>query len=77
MKNTIDLINGIERADSVTIDLPQIILPADQQQCFYCEKQKELLILKHHADYLNPKEMDEEEIPAQINKSITQSTKKI
>lgn len=71
-----DLINGIERADSVTIDYHKSFFQPISSSAFIVKNKKELLILKHHADYLNPKEMDEEEIPAQINKSITQSTRR-
>lgn len=71
-----DLLNGIERADSVTIDYHKSFFQPISSSAFIVKNKKELLILKHHADYLNPKEMDEEEIPAQINKSITQSTRR-
>ncbi len=70
------LLNGIERADSVTIDYHKSFFQPISSSAFIVKNKKELLILKHHADYLNPKEMDEEEIPAQINKSITQSTRR-
>ena len=70
------LLNGIERADSVTIDYHKSFFQPISSSAFIVKDKKELLILKHHADYLNPKEMDEEEIPAQINKSITQSTRR-
>jgi L-2,4-diaminobutyrate decarboxylase len=71
-----DLLNGIERADSVTIDYHKSFFQPISSSAFIVKNKRELLILKHHADYLNPKEMDEEEIPAQINKSITQSTRR-
>ncbi|NAW50434.1 decarboxylase [Elizabethkingia argentiflava] len=71
-----NLLNGIERADSVTIDYHKSFFQPISSSAFIVKNKKELLILKHHADYLNPKEMDEEEIPAQINKSITQSTRR-
>ncbi|MDQ1096655.1 MULTISPECIES: pyridoxal phosphate-dependent decarboxylase family protein [Chryseobacterium] len=70
------LLNGIERADSVTIDYHKSFFQPISSSAFIVKNKRELLILKHHADYLNPKEMDEEEIPAQINKSITQSTRR-
>lgn len=70
------LLNGIERADSVTVDYHKSFFQPISSSAFIVKNKRELLILKHHADYLNPKEMDEEEIPAQINKSITQSTRR-
>lgn len=71
-----DLLKGIERADSVTIDYHKSFFQPISSSSFIVKDKKELHILKHHADYLNPEEMDEEEIPAQINKSVTQSTRR-
>ncbi|EJL75884.1 pyridoxal phosphate-dependent decarboxylase family protein [Chryseobacterium populi] len=70
------LLNGIERADSVTIDYHKSFFQPISSSAFIVKNKRELRILKHHADYLNPEEMDEEEIPAQINKSIIQSTRR-
>lgn len=70
------LLNGIEKADSVTIDYHKSFFQPISSSAFIVKNKKELRILKHHADYLNPEEMDEEEIPAQINKSIIQSTRR-
>ncbi|MGN7758544.1 pyridoxal phosphate-dependent decarboxylase family protein [Chryseobacterium sp. 22532] len=70
------LLNGIERADSVTIDYHKSFFQPISSSAFIVKNKRELRILKHHADYLNPVEMDEEEIPAQINKSIIQSTRR-
>lgn len=70
------LLNGIERADSVTIDYHKSFFQPISSSAFIVKNKRELRILKHHADYLNPAEMDEEEIPAQINKSIIQSTRR-
>lgn len=70
------LLNGIEKADSVTIDYHKSFFQPISSSAFIVKDKRELRILKHHADYLNPEEMDEEEIPAQINKSIIQSTRR-
>ncbi|MCR6637575.1 MAG: pyridoxal-dependent decarboxylase [Sporocytophaga sp.] len=40
------------------------------------KNKRSLDIIRHHADYLNPQEQDYEEHPAQINKTVTQSTRR-
>jgi L-2,4-diaminobutyrate decarboxylase len=70
------LLNGIEEADSVTIDYHKSFFQPISSSAFLVKNKLHLNIIKHHADYLNPKEQDYDELPAQINKSITQSTRR-
>jgi len=70
------LLKGIEKAHSVTIDYHKSFFQPISSSAFIVRDQRLLEIIKHHADYLNPKEQDYEEYPAQINKSITQSTRR-
>lgn len=70
------LLNGIELADSVTIDYHKSFFQPISSSAFLVKNKFHLNIIKHHADYLNPKEQDYDELPAQINKSITQSTRR-
>ncbi len=70
------LLNGIEQAHSVTIDYHKSFFQPISSSAFIVREKKLLEIVKHHADYLNPEEQDYDEYPAQINKSITQSTRR-
>lgn len=70
------LLGGIERADSVTVDYHKSFFQPISSSAFLVKNKYHLNIIKHHADYLNPKEQDYDELPAQINKSITQSTRR-
>lgn len=70
------LLNGIETADSVTIDYHKSFFQPISSSAFIVRNKKHLNLIKHHADYLNPKEQDYDELPAQVNKSITQSTRR-
>lgn len=70
------LLNGIELAHSVTIDYHKSFFQPISSSAFIVRHKKLLEIIKHHADYLNPKEENYEAYPAQINKSITQSTRR-
>lgn len=69
-------LKGIERADSVTIDYHKSFFQPISSSAFIVKNKLHLSIIKHHADYLNPKEQDYDELPAQINKSIVQSTRR-
>jgi L-2,4-diaminobutyrate decarboxylase len=71
-----DLLNGIENADSVTIDYHKSFFQPISSSAFIVRDKRHLNLIRHHADYLNPKEQDYDELPAQINKSITQSTRR-
>ena len=70
------LLTGIELADSVTIDYHKSFFQPISSSAFIVKNKLHLNIIKHHADYLNPKEQNYEELPAQINKSIIQSTRR-
>lgn len=70
------LLNGLEHAHSVTIDYHKSFFQPISSSAFIVRHKKLLEIVRHHADYLNPEEQDYEEYPAQINKSITQSTRR-
>lgn len=70
------LLNGIEQADSVTIDYHKSFFQPICSSAFMVRNKQHLHIIKHHADYLNPKEQDYDELPAQINKSLVQSTRR-
>lgn len=70
------LLNGIEQADSVTIDYHKSFFQPICSSAFMVRNKQHLHIIKHHADYLNPKEQDYDELPAQINKSLLQSTRR-
>lgn len=70
------LLDGIEQADSVTIDYHKSFFQPISSSAFIVKNKLHLNIIRHHADYLNPKEQDYEALPAQINKSVTQSTRR-
>jgi len=70
------LLSGIERSHSVTVDYHKSFFQPISGSAFIVRDKKFLHIIKHHADYLNPEDQDYEEYPAQINKSITQSTRR-
>ncbi|SHL44678.1 L-2,4-diaminobutyrate decarboxylase [Chitinophaga jiangningensis] len=70
------LLHGIELADSVTVDYHKSFFQPISSSAFLVKHRETLKIVQHHADYLNPAEQDYEELPAQINKSITQSTRR-
>jgi L-2,4-diaminobutyrate decarboxylase len=70
------LLSGIELADSVTIDYHKSFFQPISSSAFIVKNKLHLNIIKHHADYLNPKEQDYDALPAQINKSIIQSTRR-
>ncbi|RAJ79107.1 L-2,4-diaminobutyrate decarboxylase [Chitinophaga dinghuensis] len=70
------LLDGISLADSVTVDYHKSFFQPISSSAFLVKEAASLNIIKHHADYLNPEEQDYEELPAQINKSITQSTRR-
>lgn len=70
------LLDGIEQADSVTIDYHKSFFQPISSSAFIVKNRLHLNIIKHHADYLNPKDQDYDALPAQINKSVTQSTRR-
>jgi L-2,4-diaminobutyrate decarboxylase len=70
------LLNGVELADSVTVDYHKSFFQPISSSAFIVKHKQYLDIIRHHADYLNPEEQDYDELPAQINKSVTQSTRR-
>jgi L-2,4-diaminobutyrate decarboxylase len=66
------LLNGVELADSITVDYHKSFFQPISSSAFLVKNKLHLNIIKHHADYLNPNDA----LPAQINKSITQSTRR-
>ncbi|MDD7887570.1 aspartate aminotransferase family protein [Flavivirga sp. 57AJ16] len=70
------LLNGIELADSVTIDYHKSFFQPISSSAFIVKNKETLNLIKHHADYLNPKDQDYDAVPAQVNKSIVQITRR-
>lgn len=64
------LINGIESADSVTVDYHKGFFQPVSSSGFLVKDKSYFRLITHYADYLNPKDHDENEIPNQVNKSI-------
>lgn len=64
------LIKGIEEADSVTVDYHKSFFQPVSSSGFLVKDRKYFGLITHYADYLNPKDHDEDEIPNQVNKSI-------
>lgn len=65
-----NLINGIEKADSVTVDYHKSFFQPVSSSGFLVKDKNYFTLITHYADYLNPKDHDENEIPNQVNKSI-------
>ncbi|MBC9794517.1 aspartate aminotransferase family protein [Sinomicrobium sp. FJxs] len=70
------MLNGIELADSVTIDYHKSFFQPISSSAVVVRDKRTLQIIKHHADYLNPEDQDYEEFPAQVNKSVSQTTRR-
>lgn len=64
------LIHGIEDADSVTVDYHKSFFQPVSSSGFLVKDKNYFRLITHYADYLNPKDHDENEIPNQVNKSI-------
>ncbi|WP_108867835.1 pyridoxal phosphate-dependent decarboxylase family protein [Aquimarina aquimarini] len=70
------LLSGIESADSVTVDYHKSFFQPVSSSALIVKNKYHLNIIKHHADYLNPNDQDYDELPAQVNKSATQTTRR-
>jgi len=70
------LLNGIDKANSVTVDYHKSFFQPISSSALIVRDKVFLNIIKHHVDYLNPKDQDYEALPAQINKSLIQSTRR-
>ncbi len=68
-------LNGIELANSVTTDYHKAFFQPISSSAFLVRDKKWLELITHHADYLNPQENVFEGLN-QINKTITQSTRR-
>ncbi|WP_306352724.1 pyridoxal phosphate-dependent decarboxylase family protein [Flavobacterium sp. '19STA2R22 D10 B1'] len=64
------LINGIENANSVTVDYHKSFFQPVSSSAFIVKDKRYFGLITHYADYLNPKDQDDNGIPNQVNKSI-------
>ncbi|MFB7171263.1 pyridoxal phosphate-dependent decarboxylase family protein [Streptomyces sp. NPDC056254] len=64
------LLNGIEHADSVTVDYHKSFFQPVSSSAMLVRDRDTLKHATYHADYLNPRRMAEERIPNQVDKSI-------
>ncbi|MFG2891816.1 pyridoxal phosphate-dependent decarboxylase family protein [Streptomyces sp. NPDC048248] len=65
-----DLLTGIERADSVTVDYHKSFFQPVSSSAVLVRDHTTLRHVTYHADYLNPRRMAERRIPNQVDKSI-------
>ncbi|MFF0227109.1 lysine decarboxylase DesA [Streptomyces sp. NPDC004629] len=65
-----DRIEGIERADSVTVDYHKSFFQPVSSSALLVRDAATLRHATYHADYLNPRRMAEERIPNQVDKSL-------
>lgn len=64
------LLDGIERADSVTVDYHKSFFQPVSSSAVLVRDRATLRHATYHADYLNPARMAEQRIPNQVDKSI-------
>ncbi|QPP09553.1 aspartate aminotransferase family protein [Streptomyces bathyalis] len=64
------LLEGIERADSVTVDYHKSFFQPVSSSAVLVRDQATLRHVTYHADYLNPARMAENDIPNLVDKSI-------
>ncbi len=64
------LLDGIEHADSVTVDYHKSFFQPVSSSAMLVRNRDTLKHATYHADYLNPRRMAEERIPNQVDKSI-------
>ncbi|MFI9273095.1 pyridoxal phosphate-dependent decarboxylase family protein [Kitasatospora sp. NPDC052896] len=64
------LLDGIERADSVTVDFHKSFFQPVSSSALLVRDRAVLRHATYHADYLNPARMAERRIPNQVDKSI-------
>ncbi|MFE2429250.1 pyridoxal phosphate-dependent decarboxylase family protein [Streptomyces sp. NPDC059373] len=65
-----ELLNGIERADSVTVDFHKSFFQPVSSSAVLVRDRAALRHATYHADYLNPARMAEQRIPNQVDKSL-------
>jgi L-2,4-diaminobutyrate decarboxylase len=63
-------LNGIEKADSVTVDYHKSFFQTVSCGAFFVRDKQHLSHVTHHADYLNPLSAQQEGTPNLVNKSI-------
>ncbi|MFF0177374.1 L-2,4-diaminobutyrate decarboxylase [Micromonospora profundi] len=64
------LLDGIERADSVTVDYHKSFFQPVSSSALLVRDRRVLRHATYHADYLNPARMAEQRIPNQVDKSL-------
>lgn len=64
------LLDGIERADSVTVDFHKSFFQPVSSSAVLVRDGRVLRHATYHADYLNPARMVEQRIPNQVDKSL-------
>ncbi|MFF4019339.1 lysine decarboxylase DesA [Streptomyces sp. NPDC001843] len=65
-----DLLDGIERADSVTVDYHKSFFQPVSSSALLVRDASTLRHATYHAEYLNPRRMVTERIPNQVDKSL-------
>ncbi|WP_129309047.1 lysine decarboxylase DesA [Streptomyces sp. L2] len=65
-----DLLDGIERADSVTVDFHKSFFQPVSSSAVLVRDAATLRHATYHAEYLNPRRMTRERIPNQVDKSL-------
>ncbi|WP_030742137.1 lysine decarboxylase DesA [Streptomyces sp. NRRL S-31] len=65
-----DRLDGIERADSVTVDYHKSFFQPVSSSALLVRDAATLRHATYHADYLNPRRMVQERIPNQVDKSL-------
>lgn len=64
------LLNGIELAHSVTTDYHKSFFQPVSSSAFLVRHRRYLGLITHYADYLNPREHEQDDLPNQVNKSL-------
>lgn len=64
------LLDGIERADSVTVDYHKSFFQPVSSSAVLVRDRSYLRHVTYHADYLNPADVDEQRSPNQVDKSL-------
>lgn len=63
-------LQGIERSDSATIDYHKTFFQPVSSSGFFMRNKSHIDFIKYHADYLNPKEQEDDGVPNLVKKSI-------
>ena len=69
-KRSRDLLNGIEKADSVTVDYHKSFMQPVSCSAFFLKDKSLFGLITHHADYLNPLDARNNSTPNLVDKSI-------